>query len=101
MDKPQLLAKANPSTWLKILLIILIGLGILFRFAHLGHKIYCCDESWTSVAISGHTVAELKQEVYNHQGTIPISTFDKYQHINLDRDVADTVNYLITSDPQH
>ncbi|MEH2456069.1 glycosyltransferase family 39 protein [Nostoc sp.] len=101
MDKPQLLAKANPPTWLKILVIIFIGLGIFFRFAHLGQKIYCCDESWTSVAISGHTVAELKQEVSNHQGTILITTFDKYQHINPDRGVADTVNYLITSDPQH
>ncbi|MEH2023993.1 glycosyltransferase family 39 protein [Nostoc sp.] len=101
MDKPQLLSKANPPTWLKILVIILIGLGIFFRFAHLGQKTYCCDESWTSVAISGHTVAELKQEVSNHQGTIPITIFDKYQHINPDRGVADTVNYLITSDPQH
>ncbi|MBN3898054.1 MAG: glycosyltransferase family 39 protein [Nostoc sp. NOS(2021)] len=101
MDKPQLLAKANPPTWLKILIIILIGLGIFFRFAHLGQKTYCCDESWTSVAISGHTVAELKQEISNHQGTIPITIFDKYQHINPDRGVVDTVNYLITSDPQH
>ncbi|MEH2315604.1 glycosyltransferase family 39 protein [Nostoc sp.] len=101
MDKPQLLEKANPPTWLKILVIILIELGIFFRFAHLGQKTYCCDESWTSVAISGHTVAELKQEVSNHQGTIPITTFDKYQYINADHGVADTVNYLITSDPQH
>lgn len=101
MDKPQLLAKANTPTWVKILVISLIGLGIFFRFAHLGQKTYCCDESWTSVAISGHTVAELKQEVSHHQGTIPITTFDKYQHINSDRGVADTVNYLITSDPQH
>jgi uncharacterized membrane protein len=101
MDNPQLLASSNPPTWLKILVISLMGLGIFFRFAHLGQKIYCCDESWTSVAISGHTVAELKQEVSHHQGTIPITTFDKYQHINSDRGVADTVNYLITSDPQH
>jgi len=101
MDKPQLLAKANPPTWLKTLVIIIIGLGIFFRFAHLGQKIYCCDESWTSVAISGNTVAELRQEVSHHQGTIPITTFDKYQHINPDHGVADTLNYLITSDPQH
>ncbi|MGI2903490.1 glycosyltransferase family 39 protein [Tolypothrix sp. VBCCA 56010] len=101
MDNPQLLASSNPPTWLKILVISLIGLGIFFRFAHLGQKIYCCDESSTSVAISGHTVAELEQEVSHHQGTIPITTFDKYQHINSDRGVADTVNYLITSDPQH
>ncbi|MBG1240954.1 glycosyltransferase family 39 protein [Nostoc sp. NZL] len=101
MDNSQILAKVNPPNWLKILVIILIGLGIFFRFAHLGHKIYCCDESWTSVAISGHTVAELKQEVSNYQGTIPITIFDKYQYINPDHGVADTVNYLITSDPQH
>ncbi|MBD2561907.1 MULTISPECIES: glycosyltransferase family 39 protein [Nostoc] len=101
MDNLQILAKVNPPTWLKILVIILIGLGIFFRFAHLGHKIYCCDESWTSVAISGHTVAGLKQEVFNYQGTIPITIFDKYQHINPGHGVADTVNYLITSDPQH
>ncbi|MFS0513851.1 glycosyltransferase family 39 protein [Nostoc sp. UIC 10607] len=101
MDNLQILAKVNPPNWLKILVIILIGLGIFFRFAHLGHKIYCCDESWTSVAISGHTVAELKQEVSNYQGAIPITIFDKYQHINPDHGVADTVNYLITSDPQH
>jgi uncharacterized membrane protein len=101
MDKPQLLVKTNPPTWLKILVISLIGLVILFRFANLGQKFYCGDESWTSVAISGHTLAELKQEVSYHQGTIPITTFNKYQHINPDRGVADTVNYLITSDPQH
>jgi uncharacterized membrane protein len=101
MEKSQLLASSNPPTWLKILVIILIGLGIFFRFAHLGQKTYCCDESWTSVAISGHTVAELRQEVSHHQSTIPITTFDKYQHINPDRGVADTLNYLITSDPQH
>jgi uncharacterized membrane protein len=100
-NQPQLLAKVNPPTWLKILVIILLGLGIFFRFAHLGQKIYCCDESWTSVAISGNTVAELRQEVSHHQGTIPITTFDKYQHINPDDGVADTLNYLITSDPQH
>ncbi|MBD2385055.1 glycosyltransferase family 39 protein [Cylindrospermum sp. FACHB-282] len=101
MDNPQLLVKASPPTWFKILIISLIGLGIFFRFAHLEKKIYCCDESWTSVAISGHTIAELKQEVSHHQGIIAITSFDKYQHINPERGVADTVNYLITSDPQH
>ena len=101
MDKPQLPAKANPPTWLKILVICLIGSGIFFRFAHLGQKLYCCDESFTSLAISGHTVAEVKQEVFNHQGTIPITALDKYQRINSERGVADTVRYLMTSDPQH
>jgi uncharacterized membrane protein len=101
MNQPQLLTKANPQNWLKVLVIILIGFSIFFRFAYLEKKIYCCDESWTSVAISGHTVAELQQEISQHQSIIPMTTFDQYQHINPERGVADTVNYLITSDPQH
>jgi uncharacterized membrane protein len=101
MNQPQLLTKTNPPTWLKILVIILIGLSIFFRFTNLGQKIYCGDENWTSVAISGHTLVELQQENSHHQGTFSITAFDKYQHINPDRGVADTLNYLITSDPQH
>ncbi|MEH2230454.1 MAG: glycosyltransferase family 39 protein [Nostoc sp.] len=105
MDKLQLLAKSNPPTWLKILVISLIGLGIFFRFTHLGQKVYWYDEIATSLAISGYTLAEVKQEVFsnwgNNQGIIPAITLDKYQHINPDRSVADTVRYLITSDPQH
>lgn len=105
MDKLQLLAKSKPPTWLKILVINLIGLGIFFRFTHLGQKVYWYDEIATSLAISGHTLAEVKQEVFsnwgNNQGVIPAIALDKYQHINPDRSVADTVRYLITSDPQH
>ncbi len=100
METSQLLAKANPPTWLKILVISLIGLGIFFRFAHLGQKVYWFDEAFTSIAISGHTVPQLQQEVINeHVSSVAI--LDKYQHINPDRGVGDTVSYLMISDPQH
>ncbi|MEA5549593.1 glycosyltransferase family 39 protein [Anabaena cylindrica UHCC 0172] len=101
MNQPQSITKTNPPSWLKISIIILIGLSIFCRFTNLGQKIYSSDENWTSVAISGHTLDELKQEFSQNESIIPISNFDKYQHINPDRGVADTVNYLITSDPQH
>ncbi|MEH1951642.1 MAG: glycosyltransferase family 39 protein [Nostoc sp.] len=105
MDKLQLLAKSNPPNWLKILVISLIGLGIFFRFTHLGQKVYWYDETATSLAISGHSLAEVKQEFFsnwdNNEGLIPVITLNKYQRINPDRNVADTVRYLITSDPQH
>ncbi|MEH1920956.1 glycosyltransferase family 39 protein [Nostoc sp.] len=100
-----MLAKSNPPNWLKILVISLIGLGIFFRFTHLGKKVYWYDETATSLAISGHSLAEVKQEFFsnldNNKGVTPVITLDKYQHINSDRTVADTVRYLITSDPQH
>lgn len=105
MDKLQSLTKVNPPNWLKILVISLIGLGIFFRFTHLGQKVYWYDEIATSLAISGHTLAEVKQEVFsnwgNNQDVISAISLDKYQHINSDRTVVDTVRYLITSDPQH
>lgn len=101
MTQAQTLAKTTAPLWLKILVITIVGLSILFRFTNLGQKIYCGDESWTSVAISGHTLNELKQEISDSKGVVPITIFNEYQHINTDRNVGDTVNYLITSDPQH
>ncbi|CAD5966311.1 Dolichyl-phosphate-mannose-protein mannosyltransferase [Planktothrix tepida] len=101
MNQWPALEKQHPPTWLKSIVICLLALGIFFRFAHLGHKVYWHDESFTSLAISGHTLAEIKQEIFNHQGIIPITTLDKFQQINPDRGIGDTVRYLITSDPQH
>ncbi|VXD10540.1 membrane hypothetical protein, involved in Hassallidin biosynthesis [Planktothrix serta PCC 8927] len=101
MVQSQLGIKTHPSILLKVIVLILIGLGLFFHFAHLGQKFYCGDETWTSVAISGHTLVEIQQELAQHQDLIPITALQKYQHLNPDQNVFDTVNYLITSDPQH
>ena len=100
LEKKTSIAKLIPPIWLKILVILMIGLGIFFRFAHLGQKAIWYDEVFTSLAISGHTVAEVQQEVFN-ESIIPITALDKYQHLNPDRGINETVRYLITSDPQH
>lgn len=91
---------AKIPIWLRLLIVFLIGLGIFFRFAHLGQKAIWYDEAFTFLAISGHTVTEVQQEVLN-QGVIPMAALDRYQHLNPDRGISDTVGYLITSDPQH
>jgi len=77
-----------------------MGVGIFFRFAHLGQKAIWYDEAFTSLAISGHTVAEVRQEISNER-VIPVAALDKYQHLNPDRGINYTVRYLMTSDPQH
>ncbi|MEH2122773.1 glycosyltransferase family 39 protein [Nostoc sp.] len=100
LEKQTSIAKLIPPILLKILVILMIGLGIFFRFAHLGQKAIWYDEVFTSLAISGHTVAEVQQEVFN-ENIIPITALDKYQHLNPDRGINETVRYLITSDPQH
>ncbi|BAZ90458.1 hypothetical protein NIES932_19580 [Raphidiopsis curvata NIES-932] len=98
---PNLELKTKTPTWLKIAVVVLIGISIFCRWVSLDKKIYCCDENWTSVAISGHTLVELQKELSEHEGIIPINNFQKYQHISPEKHVSDTVNYLITSDPQH
>ncbi len=89
-----------PSKWLKISVTLLIGLGIFFRFGHLDQKSIWFDETFTLLAISGHTVAEVQQDITN-KGILPITVLDQYQHLNPDRNVNDTIRYLMTSDPQH
>ena len=100
MNAAEFIEGKQPPNWLKILVICLLVLTIFFRLAHPGQRIYWYDESFTSLAISGHTLDEVKQEVF-HGEIINISALDKYQHINPDRGVGDTINYLVTSDPQH
>ncbi|OBQ41827.1 MAG: hypothetical protein AN485_01035 [Anabaena sp. MDT14b] len=45
------IAKQNAPIWLKILVIFLMGLGIFFRFAHLGQKAIWYDEAFTALFI--------------------------------------------------
>ncbi|MBE9069956.1 glycosyltransferase [Leptolyngbya cf. ectocarpi LEGE 11479] len=91
----------QPPIRFKIFVIILIALGTFFRFTHLDQKAFCGDEPWTALAISGHTVAEVRQEINDHRNPFSISALDTYQHLNPDRGVGSTINYLVTSDPQH
>lgn len=98
-DKHMQTARKSPPAWLKVLVVGLIGLGIFFRFTHLEQKPYWIDETYTSLAISGYTVAELQEELFNSH-EIAVEALDKYQHVNPERGVKNTMRYLITSDPQ-
>ncbi len=100
LEKQTPIAKQNPPIWLKVLVIFLIGIGIFFRFAHLDQKAIWYDEAFTLLAVSGHTVTEIQQEVLD-EGVIPVAVLDRYQHLNPDRGISNTVRYLMTSDPQH
>lgn len=84
---PDLELKTKTPTWLKIAVVVLIGISIFYRWVSLDKKIYCCDENWTSVAISGHTLVELQKELSEHEGIIPINNFQKYQHISPEKHV--------------
>jgi uncharacterized membrane protein len=97
----QRLNSHNPSLdkWLRFLIVVVLVLGIFFRFANLGQKIYWVDESYTSLRISGYTESELIQQVGDGQ-VRNIKYLQKYQRLNSGKTVVDTVKGLALEEPQ-
>jgi len=92
----------NPSIpkWLKFSIIFVLVIGILFRFANLDRKFYWIDETYTSLRVSGYTEGEILTKITYKQTILP-SDLQKYQQINPDRNLTDTLHSLATEDPQH
>lgn len=87
------------SAWFRLLIIILV-LGIFFRFFNLEKKLYWIDEAYTSLWISGYTEAEMRQQF--SQGHILENEYlQKYKQINPEKSLVDTVKGLVAEDPQH
>ena len=85
--------------WLKVLVIVLILLGIFFRFANFDSKIYWVDEVTTSLRISGYTKQEFIQNI-SDSGIIGIEDLQKYQRLSPEKNLTDTLNALKKS-PEH
>jgi uncharacterized membrane protein len=92
----------NPplDKWLRFLIVVVLIIGIFFRFANLDRKFYWIDETYTSLRVSGYTEAEMLKQTSYQQITLP-SDFQKYQQINSEKTLTDTLNSLATEDPQH
>lgn len=88
------------TTWLIVLIIVLLGLGIFFRFVNLEQKVYWHDEAYTGLRISGYTKQEFVQQVFTGQA-IGVESVRKYQYPNPDKGVIDTINSLAVEDAQH
>ena len=89
-----------PPGWLRFFIIILLVLGIFFRFVNLDQKVYWIDEAFTSLRVSGYTEAEVVQEL-SKAGTVGIESLQKYQRPNSDKGILGTINSLAIEDPHH
>jgi uncharacterized membrane protein len=86
--------------WLQWVAIAMIVIGIGFRLSVLDHKIYWHDEVYTSMRAAGFTRNEIDTELFqNRFFTAP--ELQKFQQIKPNSTTADTLNSLITEDPQH
>lgn len=86
--------------WLRFLIIAVLVIGILFRFANLDRKFYWIDETYTSLRVSGYTEAEIIKDISYQKITSP-ADLQKYQQINSEHNLTDTLHSLATEDPQH
>ena len=85
---------------MRFLLIVVLGLGIFFRFANLDYKVFWFDEAFTSLRASGYT----EQEVVQHfipPSVISVTELQRYQHPESTRSIIDTLQSLAKEDPQH
>jgi uncharacterized membrane protein len=86
-------------TW-RYLLIIILALGIFFRFVNLDQKVYWHDETITSVRLSGYTKDEFAEKVTNGQ-VIKIEDLQKYQQPNPNKSLFATIRSLAIENPEH
>ncbi|MEH2027197.1 glycosyltransferase family 39 protein [Nostoc sp.] len=100
INRQSILAKYFPPIWLRFLIIILLILGIFFRFAYLDRKVYSHDEAYTSLRISGYTKNEFVQQVFNGR-VFAVGNIQKYQQPNSEKGLINTINSLAVEDAQH
>ncbi|BAT54502.1 unknown protein [Nostoc sp. NIES-3756] len=86
-------------SWLRFLTILLLVMCILFRFVYIDRKVYSADETYTSLRISGYTVAEAKQEIFNGR-IISRENFLQFQSTNTNKGFSDTVMSLALESPE-
>jgi uncharacterized membrane protein len=89
---------------LRVFIIILLVLGVFFRFVNLDRKTYWGDEAHTSILISGYTFEERAQQTRNGS-LISIKELQKFQSPDPNKSafasVIDTIKNLATQDNQH
>jgi uncharacterized membrane protein len=85
---------------IQVFVIVLLILGVFFRFANLGEKIYWGDETYSSTRIAGFSQTEIIQRAYTG---LPISAaeLEKFQTPNSEKSLGDTLHVMVTEAPHH
>jgi uncharacterized membrane protein len=86
--------------WLRLFILVVLINGLFFRFTNLDSKVFWHDETYTMLRVSGYTAREVKQKVFNGSIISPIS-LAKFQNINEEKHLSDTIHSLAIEDPQH
>lgn len=89
-----------PKTWFGFFIIVLLVLGVFFRFFNLEGKLYWHDEVYTTMRAAGFTRQEIDAELFQNR-IFAAPELQKYQHLKPGSTPADTIRSLALEDPQH
>lgn len=78
--------------------ILILLLGIFFRFASLGERPYWHDETYTLLRSSGHTIAEVTTQLFQGQ-LLDRAQVLKFQQLSPEKTAIDTIRSLATEEP--
>jgi uncharacterized membrane protein len=82
-------------------LLILLVLGVFFRFANIDRKLYWIDEVGTSFRLSGYTWAERKQGLVGDARILSVQDLEKYQYPSHEKSATDMVKGLALEESQN
>lgn len=89
-----------PKTWFGFFIIVLLVLGVFFRFFNLEGKLYWHDEVYTTMRAAGFTRQEIDAELFQNR-IFAAPELQKYQRLKPGSTPADTIRSLALEDPQH
>ncbi|MEH1779216.1 MAG: glycosyltransferase family 39 protein [Nostoc sp.] len=87
------------KSWLRFLMIIILVIGVFFRFVNLDRKIYWNDEVYSSLRISGYLESEMNDRLRNGR-LVSLEDLQKYQYPNSEKNTIDTIKGLISEESQ-
>lgn len=90
----------HPQSQLTVVIILLLVLGIFFRFYNLERKMYWHDEVLTSVRVGGHDWPEFMQTIFDGH-LVSAADLQIYQSPRSDRGVEDLVDNLASENAHH
>lgn len=85
---------------LKIALVVVIALGIFFRFFNIEKKVYWHDETINSTRVAGYSITEIRDDLPKDM-PFSVSVLSKYQYPSADKSAVDTIQLLARVEPQN
>ena len=85
---------------MRFLIVVILVLGIFFRFANLDRKLFWYDEAFTSLRASGYTEEEVVKH-FAQTSVVSVTELEQFQHPNFKKSSIDTIQSLAKEDPQH